>query len=84
MRDLVRRPPAMTSWRRPPAKTSSLAQVELMILAGKAAAFLHIMVAEERRGGFVACESMGAVSAARDGNPWAAARNGHVGCAGVV
>jgi len=39
IRDLVRRPPAMTIWRRPPAETSSLSPVQHMMLAEKAATF---------------------------------------------
>jgi len=53
--------------------------VEQMMLAGKAAAILHNMVVEQRRGGFVAHERMAAAAAARDGEPAAAAGDGHSG-----
>jgi len=58
--------------------------VEQMMLAGKAAAILHNMVVEQRRGGYVAHERMAAAAAARDGEPAAAAGDGRAGGAGDV
>jgi len=58
--------------------------VEQMILAGKAAAILHNMVVEHGRGGFASHEIMAAAAAARDGEPAAAAGDGHSGGAGHV
>jgi len=69
MPDLVRRRPAMTSRPRPPADTPSFAPVHQIVLAGKVSAFPHNMVAEQLRGGLVACERMAAAAATKDGEP---------------
>ena len=53
--------------------------VEQMMLAGKAAAILHNMDVEKRRGRYVAHERMAAAAAARDGKPAAAAGDVHQG-----
>jgi len=58
--------------------------VEQMMLSGKAAAILHNMVVEQRRGRYVTHERMAAVAAAREGEPAAAADDGHAGGANDV
>jgi len=56
---------------------SLFGSVEQMMLTGKEAAILRIMVVEQRRGGYVAHERIAAAASARDGEPAAAAGDGH-------
>ena len=58
--------------------------VEQTTFAGKAAAILHNLVVEQRRGRYVARERMVAAAAARDGEPAAVADDGHAGGGTVV
>jgi len=84
MQDLVRRPPAMTTWWRPPAETPSLSPVHHMMLAVKAAAIFRIMVVKQSRGELVARERIAAATATTDGDLADIALQGNIGGAGVV